>query len=222
MRSHIQPTDPLTRINPLPFWKRVIDLVGGSLGLVLLFPVFLFVALFIKLTSRGPVLFKQQRYGYLGEPFYVWKFRTMHVNADPQEHQRHVENLIQGEGSLTKLDNHSKLLPFGRLLRSTAIDELPQFINVLRGEMSLVGPRPDVVPIPKYEPWQQIRFNVVPGLTGLWQVSGKNHTTFNEMMQLDISYVERRSIWLDLKILLSTGFAIVKLVAEDLFSSGRS
>ena len=214
----IQPATPLTRINPLPFWKRVIDLVGGSFGLVTLIPVFLLVALLIKVSSRGPVLFRHKRYGHLGEPFYVWKFRTMHVNTDPQDHRQHVKNLMNGEGSLEKIDKDSRLIPFGKWLRSTAIDELPQFYNVLKGEMSLVGPRPDVLAIEQYEPWQQSRFNVVPGLTGLWQVSGKNKTTFQEMMQLDVSYVERRSIWMDVKIILLTLPAIVFYVVQELFA----
>ena len=214
----IQPTIPLTRINPLPFWKRVIDLVGGSIGLVTLIPVFLLVALFIKVGSRGPVLFRHKRYGHLGEPFYVWKFRTMLVSTDPHDHRQHVNNLMNGEGSLEKIDKDARLIPFGKWLRCTAIDELPQFYNVLKGEMSLVGPRPDVLAIEQYEPWQRSRFNVVPGLTGLWQVSGKNKTTFQEMMQLDVSYVQRRSIWMDIKIILLTLPAIVFYVVQESFA----
>ena len=118
--------------------------------------------------------------------------------------------------SSKKLDTTSQLIPFGKWLRCTAIDELPQLFNILKGEMSLVGPRPDVVPPEEYQAWQQVRFDVLPGLTGLWQVSGKNQTTFNQMNRLDVDYVERRSFWLDSKIILLTFPAVLKLVAEDL------
>ena len=204
-----------TPINPLPVWKRGIDLAGGSLVLVALTPVFLMVAVFIKCSSRGPVFFRHKRYGHLGEPFYVWKFRTMHVETDPRDHRQHVENMMSGAGPMKKIDKHSRLIPLGTLLRCTAIDELPQLVNVLKGEMSLVGPRPDVLAIEHYETWQQSRFHVVPGMTGLWQVSGKNRTTFQEMMQLDVSYVERRSIWMDCKIILLTLPAIASYAVQD-------
>jgi lipopolysaccharide/colanic/teichoic acid biosynthesis glycosyltransferase len=164
------------------------------------------------------------RYGYRGEPLYVWKFRSMQMTASPAQHQQYVMNIADEDEDvqLKKMDNDSKLIPLGKWLRCTAIDELPQLFNVLKGDMSLVGPRPDVVPVHKYHDWQQVRFDVVPGLTGLWQVSGKNHTTFNEMNKLDATYVENRSVWLDLKIVILTGPAILKQVAENLFSQNHS
>lgn len=211
-----------TRIEPLPAWKRGFDLVGTSIGLVISAPLIILVSLFIKLASRGPVFFKHKRYGYLGEPLYVWKFRSMHVDANPVDHQQHVMNMVNDEVQLKKLDTDAQLIPLGKWLRCTGIDELPQLINVLKGEMSLVGPRPDVVPVDQYQPWQQTRFDVLPGLTGLWQVSGKNHTTFNEMNELDALYVERRSLWLDLKIVLLTIPAILTQVTENLCSKNES
>jgi lipopolysaccharide/colanic/teichoic acid biosynthesis glycosyltransferase len=130
--------------------------------------------------------------------------------------------IVQGNAELKKMNNDAQLIPFGKWLRCTGIDELPQLFNVLKGEMSLVGPRPDVIPVEEYQEWQRIRFAVLPGLTGLWQVGGKNHTTFNQMNQLDAQYVERRSFWLDLKIVILTVPAILKLVVEDFLSKRRS
>ena len=207
--------DRTTRLKPLPLWKKATDLAGASTGLLLLSPLMVLVALYIKLASPGPVLFRHKRYGYRGRPLYVWKFRSMHVDCDTAVHRDYVLSKAEGDGELKKLDTSSQLIPFGKWLRCTAIDELPQLFNILKGEMSLVGPRPDVVPPEEYQPWQQVRFDVLPGLTGLWQVSGKNKTTFNEMNQLDVDYVERRSLWLDVKIMLMTFPAVLKLVAED-------
>lgn len=204
------------KLDPLPAWKRGFDLVGTSCGLVVLSPLMALIALHIKLTSKGPLLFKHKRYGYLGQPFYVWKFRSMQTEADPSHHQRHVMNMLQGDVQLTKMDNDALLIPLGKWLRSSGLDELPQLFDVLKGKMSLVGPRPDVVPLEQHEPWQQVRFTVAPGLTGLWQVSGKNKKTFSEMMRLDIAYVEQRSFWLDLKILLMTGPAVLRQIADEL------
>lgn len=210
------------QIDPLPTWKRGFDLVGASIGLVLLSPLMIMIALFIKFASRGPVLFKHKRYGYRGEPLYVWKFRSMQVSHDPARHQQHVMNMLQDDVKLEKLNTDSQLIPLGKWLRSSALDELPQLFNVLQGEMSLIGPRPDVVPLDEYEEWQQIRFDVVPGLTGLWQVSGKNRTTFIEMNQLDATYVKNRSPWLDLKIVLLTVPAILVQVVEDFLPKKNS
>ena len=211
-----------TPIEALPTWKRVFDLVGATIGVVLCSPLIVLVSLYIKLVSRGPVLFRHERYGYQGETLYVWKFRSMHVNANPVDHQQHVMKMVSEDVQLKKLDTDNQLIPLGKWLRCTAIDELPQLINVLKGEMSLVGPRPDVVPVDQYQPWQQTRFDILPGLTGLWQVSGKNHTTFNEMNELDALYVERCSLWLDLKIVFLTITAILKLVTENFCSKYSS
>ena len=191
----------------LPFWKRSLDLAI----VIFLLPgaalVGALVALVIKMGSRGPVLFHQDRVGYQGRLFTCFKFRTMRVNADVQAHQGHTTQLIRGGGAMTKLDsgNDPRVIPFGVCLRATGLDELPQLINVLRGEMSIVGPRPCIpYEYDLYEPWQRRRFDAVPGLTGLWQVSGKNRTTFNQMIHLDIEYSQRKSFLLDVKILLMT------------------
>jgi exopolysaccharide production protein ExoY len=165
------------------------------------------VALVVLCGSRGPVFFRQRRVGYKGREFGCFKFRTMQVDAETRLHREHFRQLICTEAPMTKLDVRSdpRLVPLGALLRATGLDELPQLINVVRGEMSLVGPRPCIpYEYELYEPWQRRRFDAVPGLTGLWQVSGKNRTTFNEMIRLDIEYSERMSLWLDLKIILRT------------------
>lgn len=222
---HLPVSDDLTdagnqalRVKPLPAWKRSFDIGIALIALIVLFPLLLIVSVLVKLTSRGPVLFRHDRYGINGQPFQVWKFRSMRASHSPHTHRQYLQQMASGEHAeqaLAKMDNEDSLTPVGRILRCTAIDELPQLLNVLKGEMSLVGPRPDVLPIDAYEPWQQVRFQVVPGLTGLWQVSGKNNRTFTEMMQLDVTYVEQRSWWLDLKILLLTGPAVLKQLAEE-------
>jgi exopolysaccharide production protein ExoY len=191
----------------LPAWKRMLDLALIFVlcpGLLLLSAC---VALLVICGSRGPVLFRQRRVGYQGREFTLFKFRTMQVNAETQSHCDHLRTLIEREMPMTKLDaqNDPRLIPLGSLLRATGLDELPQIINVLRGEMSFVGPRPCIpYEYQCYQPWQRRRCNAVPGLTGLWQVSGKNRTTFNEMIRLDIEYSERLSLWLDLKIIFRT------------------
>jgi lipopolysaccharide/colanic/teichoic acid biosynthesis glycosyltransferase len=165
------------------------------------------VALVVVCGSRGPVFFRQRRVGYKGREFTCFKFRTMQVDAEPGLHREHLSQLIGSEVPMTKLDAQSdpRLIPLGALLRATGLDELPQLVNVVRGEMSLVGPRPCIpYEYELYKPWQRRRFDAVPGLTGLWQVSGKNRTTFNEMIRLDVEYSERMSLWLDLRIILRT------------------
>ncbi len=191
----------------IPGWKRALDL---SL-LVLVLPGLLllgaFVALVVKIGSPGPVFFRQRRVGYKGREFVCWKFRTMVVNAETESHRRHTQELIKSRARMVKLDQHQdpRLIPLGSLLRASGLDELPQLINVLRGEMSLVGPRPCIpYECEAYEPWHRGRFDAAPGLTGLWQVSGKNRTTFDQMVLLDIEYSKRLSLWLDLKIILKT------------------
>ncbi len=196
-----------SRTSWLPLWKRVLDIsliVLFSPGLLLLG---LTVTLLIKLGSPGPIFFRQRRVGYKGQPFTCYKFRTMHTNAETESHRLHTQNLIKSQDPMTKLDicQDPRLVPLGSLLRSCGLDELPQLLNVLRGEMSLVGPRPCIpYEYELYEPWHRRRFEAVPGLTGLWQVSGKNHTTFEQMVRLDIEYAESCNLWLDLRILLKT------------------
>jgi lipopolysaccharide/colanic/teichoic acid biosynthesis glycosyltransferase len=207
---------------PIPLWKRSMDMVGASIMLMVFFPFMLLIGLVIKLVSKGPVFFKQERIGYSGKPFTIWKFRTMRINADNSVHRRYIKGLIKNErGSesgkpMLKLDQQdTQIIPLGRLLRKTCIDELPQLINVLRGEMSLVGPRPCLpYEYEEYSLWQSRRFDAIPGMTGLWQVSGKNRTTFKEMMRLDVNYSRNASFWLDLKILLKTIIVLIGQVTD--------
>ncbi len=202
----------LTSPGENPRWKRTLDVGFILLTLPLVLPLAILVALLIRMVSNGPVLFRQERVGYLGRKFMCFKFRTMFVGAETTSHQGHLQTLGKSDAPMTKLDarGDSRIIPFGLVLRSSGLDELPQLINVLRGEMSLVGPRPCLAyECDEYLPWQRERFNTLPGLTGLWQVSGKNQTTFAEMMQLDISYTREKTLWLDLAIILKTIPAIV-------------
>jgi lipopolysaccharide/colanic/teichoic acid biosynthesis glycosyltransferase len=191
----------------LPLWKRSLDFVVILIlapGLLILGGV---VALVVLCGSSGPVLFRQRRVGHKGREFTCYKFRTMYVGAETESHRGHATQLIKSEKPMIKLDTRRdpRLIPFGAALRATGLDELPQLINVLRGEMSIVGPRPCIpYEYELYEPWQRRRCDAVPGLTGLWQVSGKNRTTFNQMIRLDIEYSERLSLWLDVTIILKT------------------
>lgn len=200
--------------------KRMVDIVGSCAALLLLSPIFLMVAILVKLSSNGPILFKQQRLGQLGRSFTFLKFRSMYVNNDRRIHQEFMKGLIAGDEqgrtdennqTVYKMTNDPRITPIGRILRSTSLDELPQFINVLRGEMSLVGPRP---PIPyeceEYEIWHRRRvLEVKPGITGLWQVKGRSRVRFDDMVRLDLQYVRNRSLWLDLQILMATPKAVL-------------
>ncbi len=195
----------------------MLDVVLVLFSLPFIVPLALGIAAIIRLVSKGPVLFKQERIGLHGGRFMCLKFRTMFVGADTAHHQGHLANLITSNTPMVKLDAHgdSRIIPFGRILRASGLDELPQLINVLRGEMSLVGPRP-CLPYEneRYLPWQRERFHTLPGLTGLWQVSGKNRTTFTEMMHLDVDYVRRKTLWLDLMIIFKTVPAILIQIWE--------
>ena len=180
-------------------------------AIILVLPVVLLlgllIALVIRLVSAGPVLFRQERVGHLGRKFMLFKFRTMHVGSSAALHRGHLDELMTSNQPMVKMDLHGdhRIIPFGVLLRSSGLDELPQLLNVLRGDMSLVGPRP-CMPYEKklYLAWQKERFNCLPGLTGLWQVSGKNNTTFLEMVQMDIEYSRKKTLWLDLAIIIKT------------------
>jgi lipopolysaccharide/colanic/teichoic acid biosynthesis glycosyltransferase len=191
----------------IPRWKRALDVIFILMILPLALPLATLIYVVIRMVSSGPVLFRQERIGHGGHKFMCLKFRTMFVGAETANHQEHLRDLINSDAPMIKLDarGDSRIIPFGRLLRSSGLDELPQFINVLRGEMSLVGPRPCLAyEYDSYLTWQKERFNTLPGLTGLWQVSGKNRTTFVEMMQLDISYARNKTLWLDLAIIMKT------------------
>ena len=206
------------------FWKRAVDVAGASLGLALLSPLLLLISLLIKMTSPGPVIFRQLRVGQGGKPFWLYKFRTMKLNADTSVHQQRLSELMNTEQPMRKLDmdNDPRLIPFAKVFRTLGLDELPQLFNVIRGEMSLVGPRPCLpYEADKYRLWQTQRFDALPGLTGLWQVSGKNKTTFVEMMRLDIAYAWKRSLWLDLKIIFRTLPAIVNQIHDVSFRNTK-
>jgi lipopolysaccharide/colanic/teichoic acid biosynthesis glycosyltransferase len=206
-----------------PFFKRLFDIFGSVGALIIFMPLMLVIAGFIKLTSRGPVFFKQERIGYLGRPFIFRKFRTMMVDLDESIHMEYVTKLIQGKNQeinngtddqpLYKIKDDPRITPLGHILRKTSLDELPQFFNVLKGEMSLVGPRPPIpYEIVHYQNWHLRRvLDVKPGITGLWQVSGRSITTFNEMVRLDLRYAQYQSFSLDLWIILKTFAALFNM-----------
>ncbi|MGA7793486.1 MAG: sugar transferase [Candidatus Acidiferrales bacterium] len=200
--------------------KRAIDIAGSGALLLVLSPFLAAIVALIKLTSKGPVIYQQERLGQFGGRFQCMKFRTMYTNNDPKIHQDYVQKFIAGKDGLDnsggsdkpvyKLVKDPRVTFIGGLLRKTSMDELPQFWNVLRGDMSLVGPRP---PVPYefevYDIWHRRRvLEVKPGVTGLWQVSGRNRTRFDEMVRLDLRYSQTWSIWLDLKILFATPWAV--------------
>lgn len=201
--------------------KRAIDIVGSVIAFLVFLPFLVLIAAFIRLTSRGPILFRQFRTGQNGRQFTLLKFRTMSCDANDSVHKAYVQQFIANNGdwsrrsdgkcAIYKIQDDSRITPIGRLLRKTSLDELPQLWNVLKGEMSLIGPRP---PIPYevecYETWHRRRlFEVKPGITGLWQVCGRSRTKFNEMVRLDLQYAKSWSFWLDLKILLRTPRAVI-------------
>jgi lipopolysaccharide/colanic/teichoic acid biosynthesis glycosyltransferase len=200
--------------------KRTIDIVGSLLLLLLFSPLMLLIAVLIKIGSRGPVLFRQTRLGQYGNAFTFLKFRSMYVNSDPSLHRDYVTQLIAGgdvarsdaaNRRIFKIVDDPRITRVGRTLRKSSLDELPQFLNVLKGEMSLIGPRPPLpYEVERYEVWHRRRImEVKPGISGLWQVSGRSKTTFDEMVRLDLQYARTWSIWLDLKILLQTPAAVI-------------
>lgn len=201
----------------VPLWKRGLDLCCLLLALPTLLPLFLGIAALIKIVSPGPVFFRQERIGFMGKRFKILKFRTMRVNAETGTHQNHLKDLINSNTPMTKMDakGDPRIIPFGSILRSSGLDELPQLINVLKGEMSLVGPRPCTeYEYEQFQAWHKQRFRAVPGLTGLWQVSGKNKTTFNEMINLDIYYANHASFFFDIKIMFRTFPVLLGQVRE--------
>ena len=202
--------------------KRTIDIVGSVTALVFLSPVFLMVAIAIKSTSKGPVFFRQKRVGQFGASFFMLKFRSMYAGSTSNPHKEYVQQLIAGVAAknaangdgpkVYKLTKDSRITRVGAVLRKTSLDELPQLINVLKGEMSLVGPRPPIdYEIETYELWHRRRLmETKPGITGLWQVAGRNLIPFDEMVRLDLRYAQSWSPWLDLKILLRTPKAVIE------------
>lgn len=198
--------------------KRILDIAGSLTLLIVFSPIFLVVSALIKLTSKGPVFFRQQRIGHTGRPFTMLKFRTMHVGAAPGIHQQYVERFIRSSGASGPTDNvvfkivdDPRVTTVGHFLRKSSLDEFPQFWNVLKGEMSLVGPRPPLAyEVAQYRPWHRRRLlDAKPGITGLWQVTGRSRTSFDEMVRLDLRYAKSCSLMTDLKILLATPRAVL-------------
>jgi lipopolysaccharide/colanic/teichoic acid biosynthesis glycosyltransferase len=208
------------RYSLLPI-KQVMDIVGSALILIACTPLLLIIALAIKATSKGPILFRQQRVGQYGQRFTFLKFRSMHTDNDPSVHKEYVTKLIAGRAEhkpanrngnkVYKLTNDTRITRVGKLLRRTSLDELPQLVNVLKGDMSLVGPRPAIpYEFEAYQTWHRRRvLEVKPGITGLWQVSGRSSIKFDEMVRLDLRYATSWSPWLDLKILMRTPRAVI-------------
>lgn len=214
-------TDPVK--NFYGYVKRAMDIVFSLLAILFLSPAFLVIALAIKLTSEGPVFFRQSRVGQYGKHFTFLKFRSMYINNDPKVHQEYIKKFIKEKAAygsngavgdsnaVYKVTNDHRVTSVGAFIRKTSFDEIPQFFNVLKGYMSLVGPRP---PIPyeleSYDPWHRRRImELKPGITGLWQISGRSSTTFDDMVRLDLRYTREWSLWLDLEILLKTPWVVV-------------
>lgn len=201
-----------------PRWKRILDLILVLFTLPTWLTMMICIAFWIKITSPGPIFFRQERVGFRGSRFMMFKFRSMKVNAGTQNHENYFDRLVQANCRMTKLDatGDARMIPGGRLLRASGLDELPQLLNVLVGEMSLVGPRPCTPhELNNYQKWQRQRFDAPPGLTGYWQVNGKNKTTFSDMVELDIFYSRNMSLWLDLVIIVRTVPTLVGQVFES-------
>ena len=204
----------------IPRWKRILDLTCIFLTLSIWLPLMILLMLWIKIASSGPVFYRQQRVGYRRERFMIFKFRTMHVNAETRTHEEYFAHLMRADCPMTKLDHagDSRFISGARFLRASGLDELPQIFNVLRGEMSLVGPRPCLPgEFERYEEWQQQRVNAPPGVTGYWQVNGKNKTTFQEMITMDLFYARNMSIWIDLEVMIKT----VPVLARETLEAWR-
>lgn len=183
--------------------KRSLDILGSLLGIICLSPIFLITAIAIKLESKGNIIFKQKRVGLNGKEFEMYKFRSMVVNAEELKEKLAKEN--QMSGPMFKIKSDPRITKVGKFIRKTSIDELPQLINILKGDMSLVGPRPSLPKeVEQFEPWMKRRLEVKPGLTCYWQVSGRNSIDFEDWMKLDVKYVEERNFWIDIKLIFKT------------------
>lgn len=199
----------------IPVWKRALDLTVIVLAVPVWLPLGLACSAWIKLVSRGPILFQQERVGLHGKIFTIFKFRSMRIGAVTEIHEEHVDSVFD-RGPMTKMDaSDTRLIPGGRFLRAVGLDEIPQLLNVLRGEMSMVGPRPCIRhELSKFRGSKRGRFGVLPGLTGHWQIRGKNKTTFRRMAALDVTYARNASLGFDLKILALTAPALIRQVIE--------
>jgi exopolysaccharide production protein ExoY len=209
---------PAASAQRVPGWKSALDIMCILLTLPIWLPLMILLMLVTRLASPGPIFYRQERVGLGGRHFSIWKFRTMKVSAETRTHEHYFQELMRVSCPMTKLDAYGdrRLAPFGRILRASGLDELPQIFNVLCGEMSLVGPRPCTPnEFAHYESWQRERVNGLPGLTGYWQVNGKNKTTFNEMIVMDLFYLKNVSILLDLKIMLKTCGVIAGQLIES-------
>jgi exopolysaccharide biosynthesis polyprenyl glycosylphosphotransferase len=206
--------------------KRVMDVIGSAAALLVLSPIFAVIALLVKLTSKGPIIYRQQRLGQFGETFQLLKFRSMRCDSDPKIHQEFMKTVIAGKHDgnahggdkpVYKMTNDPRITAIGAFLRRSSLDELPQFFNVLKGDMSLVGPRPPLAyEWEEYAIWHRRRvLEAKPGITGLWQVTGRSRVRFDDMVRLDLQYVKTWSIWLDLQILIKTPKAV--LMGDDAF-----
>ena len=196
-------------VSPMPAWKRYLDVAGGLLGLVLLCPLLAVVAVAVKATSRGPVFFKQMRSGLGGRPFVMYKFRSMIDGAEQWKSE--LAEFNEQDGPAFKIEHDPRITPLGCLLRATSIDELPQFWNVVKGDMSLVGPRP--LPCDESDAcrgWHRRRLEVTPGLTCIWQICDRSKVSFNEWARMDVRYIHSRSLWQDFKLLLQTGYVVLR------------
>jgi exopolysaccharide biosynthesis polyprenyl glycosylphosphotransferase len=209
------------------FLKRVIDIIGALCGIIICSPVLLFIAIIIKITSKGPVFFRQTRLGHQGKPFTFLKLRSMYCDCSDEEHKEYMYKLINRaheeinmgttDNPYYKMNGDPRITPFGKFLRKTSLDEIPQFFNVLMGQMSLVGPRPPIpYEVANYQNWHKKRvFDVRPGITGLWQTRGRSTTTFDEMVRLDLKYARNWNLWLDIKIILKTFKTVVSGFGAD-------
>ncbi|WP_375539876.1 sugar transferase [Clostridium chauvoei] len=187
--------------------KRGLDIIASLSGLILLSPILIVIATLIKLESKGPIIFSQKRVGLNGKEFNMYKFRSMVVNAEELKKKLAEQNEMSGP--MFKMKNDPRITKIGKFIRKTSIDELPQLINILKGEMSLVGPRPSLPQeVKEFEPWMMKRLEVKPGLTCYWQVSGRNNIDFEDCMKLDIKYVETRCLLLDIKLIFKTFFVL--------------
>jgi exopolysaccharide production protein ExoY len=215
---HIRSGLPVASEPKAPGWKSALDLACILLSLPIWLPLMILLMLVTRLSSPGPIFYRQERVGLGGRHFSIWKFRTMKVSAETQTHEHYFQELMRVDRPMIKLDAYGdpRLAPFGRFFRASGLDELPQIFNVLCGEMSLVGPRPCTpTEFSHCEAWQRDRVNGLPGLTGYWQVNGKNKTTFNEMIVMDLFYLKNLSILLDLKIMFKTCAVIAGQLVES-------